>query len=244
MQKLKNDERLFFGVGNSKLMGIHHFSLPAGYACPGALHCWAKANEKTGFVTDHPLQKFRCYAVSDESRYAAVRERRHLNYNLLRNKTRKEMRDIILRDFPKIVAVMRIHIGGDFFNQAYFDAWLDVAEAKPLVRFYAYTKSLPFWVNRILDIPPNLNLTASRGGRYDALIDKHSLRSATVVFHPEEAEALNLELSHHDNDEAAREGDGDFALLLHGSGRPGSAHGEATARMREEGIVYSYSGDG
>lgn len=182
--------------------------------------------------------EFRCFSATMEARRPSVSQSRWYNNEMLKKaKTKDAMRDLIVESMPKN-DVIRIHIGGDFFSQAYFDAWLEAIEQFPGKRFYAYTKSLPFWLNRLVDIPFNLSLTASRGGKYDHMIDTHGLKSVVVVFHPEEAEAMGLEVDH--DDEHAMAATGDFALLLHGQQPPGSVPSAALKRMRDAGIDYAY----
>ena len=61
------------------------------------------------------------------------------------------MAAVILGSLSPCAGVVRVHDSGDFFSQEYFDAWLEVARGRPRTRFYAYTKSLPFWVARLGD---------------------------------------------------------------------------------------------
>ena len=88
----------------------------------------------------------------------------------------------------------------------------------PHRQFYAYTKSLPFWVNRLSSISignfPNLELIASRGGTKDKLIDEHQLKEAVVVYSEQEAKERNLEIDY--TDYLACYGKESFALLIHG----------------------------
>jgi hypothetical protein len=118
----------------------------------------------------------------------------------------------------------------------YFDAWLELAVRRPDVRFYAYTKSLPFWIKRRAILPDNFLLTASRGGKADHLIDEHGLREARVVFTEQEADDLGLEIDH-DDSHAALPGPS-FALLIHGVQPKGSETGKAVRALRG---VGSYS---
>ena len=105
------------------------------------------------------------------------------------------MVDLILESMPNDIDNLRIHVGGDFFNQAYFNAWRTGAELLPDVTFYAYTKSLPYMVNSE-PLPANFIINASRGGRMDSLIDEHNLKAAEVVYSLEEAADKNLEIDH------------------------------------------------
>jgi hypothetical protein len=181
--------------------------------------CLAKADRETGKITDGANQKFRCFAASMEWR-GSVRDARWHNFDALKGLSTDELVTVIGANLPKSAAIIRVHVSGDFFSESYFKAWIRVARNNPQIRFYAYTKSLNFWVRNIARIPANFKLTASHGGRYDQLIEQHSLKTAKVVFTIEEAAALGLELDH-DDSHAYDSGDS-FALLLHGGQRAGS----------------------
>lgn len=173
------ETKLRFSRGNAKLAGeIYTFSLPAGHARPGALQCLAKADRQTGKLRDGPAQSFRCFAASDEGRYPSVRRARWHNFDLLRGQTREAMAALILDSLPQDAKLVRLHVSSDFFSESYFLAWMDVARAKPDVLFYTYTKSLPIWIRHRASVPANFKLTASEGGKYDALIELEQLKSA------------------------------------------------------------------
>jgi hypothetical protein len=230
--------------GNAKLeKNISTFSLPAGFSCPGALECLSRADPDTGKITDGKFTKFRCFAAAAEALYETTRAARWHNFEALTAAGgRKAMTELIVASFPKNLKILRIHVSGDFFSQAYFDAWLAAAAARPDIEFYAYTKSLKFWVARLPEIPPNLRLVASRGGKYDELIDAHDLPHAVVVYHPEEAEKLGLNIDHDDGyarDHKTRS----FALLLHGVQAAGTEAQAAIQRMKKEGVKFSYAAE-
>ena len=142
---------------------------------------------------------------------------------------------------PKDMGVCRIHVAGDFFNEDYFYAWLVVANLNPHILFYAYTKSLRYWIANtdFVDELPNFVLTASYGVREDGLIDSQNLRSTKVIFSEEEADSLGLEIDHDDSHAAdpAKKND-DFALLIHGTQPKGS---EAAVALKELKGKGSYS---
>lgn len=222
---------LKFSQGNAKLdKNIFTFSLPSGFACPHALDCLSKANRETGKITDGKKTAFRCFSASQEALYPTVRKQRWHNFDALKGATKDQMSGLIFLSIPSKATMIRIHVGGDFFSQAYFDAWIDVARLMPEVTFYAYTKSLPYWIARLGSIPSNLILTASRGGRKDDLIDQYNLREARVVFSVEEAESLGLEIDH-DDSHAYRNGPS-FALLIHGTQPKGSKAASAKNALK------------
>jgi hypothetical protein len=143
------------------------------------------------------------------------------------------MVQLVLDSLPPSAGVVRIHVSGDFYSQTYFDAWLEVARRRPDTLFYAYTKSLPYWVRRKDELPNNLVLTASYGGTHDHLIEKHNLRYAKVVLSEAEAAPLGLELDH-DDSHAMKQGPS-FALLIHGSQPAGTEASKAISALRKQG---------
>lgn len=150
---------------------VYEWNLPTGHTCPFALECLVKVDRETGKF-ENKSNAYRCYAASPE-RFPAVRNHRWANYEYVRKSNKPVL--------PKDCKAVRIHAAGDFFNQAYFDMWIEIAKENPDVEFWAYTKSLKYWVNRINEIPANLVLTASRGGRNDELIDQYKLKHVEVV---------------------------------------------------------------
>ena len=225
---------LKFNKGNAKLsQKIFTFSLPAGYSCPGASECLSRAGRHSGEIKDGLTTKFRCFAASSEAMYPAVRKQRWENFDLLKGKTTAQMWTLIQESLPKKAKIIRVHVSGDFFNEDYFDAWLHVARCNPDRIFYAYTKSLHLWVGKKDSIPANFKLNASRGGIHDWMIDTYGLKSAEVVFHPDEAKAKGLEIDH--DDSHAYKSDKSFALLLHGTQPKGSVASKALSALRKLG---------
>lgn len=75
-------------------------------------------------------------------------------------------------------AAVRVHDGGDFFNDDYIDRWATIANQTPHVLFYAYTKEVSAFKSRTL--PRNFRIIYSMGGREDHLIDTDRDRHADV----------------------------------------------------------------
>ena len=139
------------------------------------------------------------------------------------------------------ICICRIHVAGDFFSPAYMFAWVNMAIMHTDRLFYAYTKSLKYWLKyrEYVDLLDNFVLTASYGGRDDDMIAEHNLRSAKVVFSESEAVTLGLAIDH-DDAHAARPSmsDQDFALLIHGTQPKGTEAAEALKALKGKG---SYS---
>lgn len=219
-------DRLLFSKGNSYLpKDVHTFSLPSGWTCPGADQCLSKCDRTTGKISDGPNTVYRCYSATCE-RYPSVRERLWHNLTMLRGLSFGEMVALIRESLPEDMLHCRLHVHGDFFSQDYFDAWLTVAGHYPGIRFWAFTKSLPFWVSRLDRVPENLVLQASKGGKHDALIAEHGLKFAEVCYSVEEAEAKGLKIDF--DDALARVPGPPFGLLIHGQQPKGSKAAQAS----------------
>lgn len=218
-------------AGNRK---IYSFDLPAGYTCPFAKDCFAKV--VNGKIKDGPDTLFRCYAASDEVRYPVVHRSRQNNLRKIRKSNGvTEIRRKILANLPKDIGICRIHSGGDFHKPSYFHAWLQVAKNRSDILFYAYTKALGYWATHKDEIPSNLVLTASKGGKLDSLIDIYGFRSTIVVGTKAEAKRLGLQIDESDHLAAdPAKYNQDFALLVHGIQPAGSEWGKLVRkRMRK-----------
>lgn len=139
---------------------------------------------------------------------------------------------VVLRhESPEIARVVRCphHVGGDFFSRAYLEAWHTVANSRPDVLFYCYTKSTHFLPPRA-ELAPNLRVTVSAGTRHDlGMARTLGYPVAFVVFAP----GGPLPIDHDDSHAIA--GDHDFALLLHGTQPAGSDAAVALQALRSQG---------
>jgi len=74
---------------------------------------------------------------------------------------------------------VRIHDAGDFYSNEYLDRWTSIARKVPQVLFYAYTKEVAMILER-KDIPINMRIVFSYGGKQDHLINREQHRHADV----------------------------------------------------------------
>ena len=225
---------------------IYSLDLLSGYSCPFAEKCLSKAtvDKATGKrkIKDGTKTEFRCFSASQEVQYTNVYNSRKHNYDMLKGASSQlEMNRMLSNALPSDAGIVRIHVAGDFFNRDYMLSWMTLAECNPNTLFYAYTKSLTYWLELedYYNSNNNFVLTASFGGREDGLIEKHSLRYAKVVFSEAEAENLGLEIDH-DDSHAARPSmkNQDFALLIHGTQPKGT---DAATALKALKGVGSYS---
>lgn len=195
---MNSNSTLKFSQGNEKM---HHlasllripksnvvsFDLPAGWTCPGADICYARADKESGKITKGKRMQFLCYASHGESYRRSVRLARWHNLDLLKASTDENtMTDLILASIPRNVKVVRIHSSGDFYNQKYLHAWINVARKRPDIIFFGYTKVLPF-LYQIRDANlPNLKFVYSIGGVYDSKRDE-SIPACHVAMDEESA---------------------------------------------------------
>jgi hypothetical protein len=228
-------------IGRS-MAKIYSFDILSGVDCPFAFNCKSQAEvqeDGSRRIKDGPDTKFRCFSASQEVLFTNVYNSRKRNHDAIHElETSDAMADALCDALPKNAGVVRIHVSGDMFSNNYFLAWIKVAERNPNVLFYAYTKSLIYWIRNRERVPYNLVLTASYGGRNDHLIEEHNLRSAKVVFSRQEAADLGLEI---DNDDShacdPSKANQDFALLIHGVQPKGSEAAKALNILKREEVA-------
>ena len=219
---------------------IYSLDLLSGYSCPSANECLSKAIIVDGKrkIKDGPNTKFRCFSASQEVQYTNVYNLRKHNFDTLRGLHVNDMIHELNQAMPDNLGICRIHVAGDFFNSNYMFAWMNMAMMHPDRLFYAYTKSLKYWLEHIewIEKLDNFILTASYGGRDDDLIFTHGLRHCNVVG--SEAET-HLPIDH-DDSHAARPSQrhNSFSLLIHGTQPKGSEAAEALKKLKGKG---SYS---
>jgi hypothetical protein len=236
---------LNLSIGNAKLgKQTLIFNLPAGKTCPGALYCksFAVVTPEGRKIADGPQTQFRCFAASSEVQYDAVFLSRADNFQqivtaLQDGSAADLINDSIQHHRTKNTKLVRIHESGDFFSGAYLDAWIEVAHRNPDLKFYCYSKSLQLFVD--FKLPANFYMTASYGGKWDALIDAGKFtRYAKVFMYEEEAIAAGLEVDH---DDSHCFGDRPFALLVHGTQPKGSDWGKAIRERRKRKQFAGYA---
>jgi hypothetical protein len=216
---------------------VYSFDLPAGHSCPFAKLCLSKVvvgrNGKRK-LKDGKDTAFRCFSASQEIAYPSVYNARKYNFDALQNLHLNDMVRKIDSSIPVDCGILRLHVSGDFFSPAYFQAWIEIAKQRKYLLIYAYTKSLPYLEKYKEMILSNFVLTASYGGKRDDLIKMLRLRFARVVFSKSQAGHLPID---HDDSHAAIRGKS-FALLLHGMQPAGTVASKSLSKLRG---VGSYS---
>lgn len=119
-----------------------------------------------------------CYANAGAYRFSNVAKvfDRRLELSMKPGIFIKTMIDEIERRKPDII---RIHDSGDFYGPEYTYRWFAICIACPTVKFYAYTKEIERF-KTMKDIPHNLHLIYSYGGKQDKLINPETDRHCKV----------------------------------------------------------------
>jgi hypothetical protein len=165
-------------TSNAKMKrdGILAFGIPAYRAesgkltCPAAKDCLKGCYAKQGFYVMPNVRR------AQEARLALAMSEDFI----------ATMNAEITRRKPKIV---RIHDSGDFFSLVYLRKWCHIARANKGTQFYAYTKMVAMFKHPMCpELPANLKIVFSYGGKYDAMIDREK-DAHSVIF--DSVEALN-----------------------------------------------------
>jgi len=147
-------------------MRVMNFSLPAYKTITGKTVC--------PFAKD--CIKY-CYAQKGNYKYPSVIKGLNNRYEL--SKTADfvpKMNATIILERPTHV---RIHDSGDFYSIAYLNKWVTIANDNKKVIFYAYTKSIKFFIDGI-KLPKNLKIIFSEGSKTDDLINVNKHRHARI----------------------------------------------------------------
>lgn len=217
---------------------LYSLSILSGFSCPFAKICLAKATLKPDghyTVVQGKHAELMCFSARQEVVFPSVRRQREHNFSLLRKfKHAQDMAKLIFESMPKDATIIRIHVGGDFYSKEYMKAWFMVAKQLPNILFYAYTKSIGYWVELLNEVPSNFKMNGSIGGTQDHLLKEHNLKSVHIVYSEKEAKQKRLKIDH--TDELAYKQDKPFALLLHGVQPKGTKAAAARLKLQKADI--------
>lgn len=146
---------------------IFNFSIPAYKTKGGKITCpFAKECVKY------------CYAQKGNyTRFPIIQELMEKKYEL--SKTENFINLMNEEIQKKKAKYIRIHDSGDFYSIKYLNKWIQIAKDNKEVIFYAYTKSIKFFING-LQLPKNLKIIFSEGSKTDNLINVNKHRHARI----------------------------------------------------------------
>jgi len=198
---------------------VYSFSISAGETCKFARDCRTLVRKTPHGLRLKQIGKFRCYAASMEVRYSHLWRRNRRNYQLLRNSLKNSINkciSLLYDSIPRQADIIRWHVSGDFFCYRYFVAFCRVVEQFPQISFYVHTKAIRYvksYLNKT-NLPSNLHISLSYGGKDDRLIPTLNMSSTQIVRDEAEAKRLGLKIDR--NDTLAYIGSQKTALVLHG----------------------------
>ena len=146
---------------------IFNFSIPAYKTKSGRVTCpFAAACVKYCYAQKGNYTRFPIVQELMEKKYEISKQN---NFNSLMNAEIKK----------KKATHIRIHDSGDFYSVKYLAKWIQIAEYNKEVIFYAYTKSIKFFVDGLL-LPDNMKIIFSEGSKHDELINIKEHRHARI----------------------------------------------------------------
>ena len=146
---------------------IFNFSIPAYKTRSGRITCpFADSCVKY------------CYAQKGNyTRFPKIQDLMEEKYKISKTNTFIPLMNEEIR--KKKATHVRIHDSGDFYSPTYLQKWVDIATQNKDVIFYAYTKSIKFFIDG-LKLPKNLKIIFSEGSKTDDLINVNKHRHARI----------------------------------------------------------------
>ncbi len=161
-----------------KKSGIYGWTLPA--------HWQTLTNgEKFNTCPNAGICAAFCYAKNGTYNFSNVRKAHIEKLELVLNEPIKwkSLMNEELKKKKYIDKYIRIHDAGDFYNIEYALQWIDIANDNQQCIFYAYTKEVDMFKNKLNTIiPKNFIVIYSFGGKQDYLIDKNKDRHSDVFY--------------------------------------------------------------
>jgi len=191
------NHRISWGNGKLKADGIASFNIPPVSTCPARGAC----------------QKF-CYATQGQQWMASGYKRRVAGFKATLDTDFVTVMTAEL--ISERVKTLRIHDSGDFYSPEYLLKWAEIARRLPNVQFYAYTKQVILLKRLASQLPENLKLIQSLGGKLDHLIDR-SLPHARIFATLDELQSAGYADASESDKPAATRGVNLIGLVIHGN---------------------------
>lgn len=192
---------------------VYNFGIPAFLSRTGIKTC-----PKAGQCANG------CYARNGTYRFGNVVNAYENRLALTQN---ENFVDLVLADLNlKVIqakakgkkCLIRIHDSGDFYSAPYWDKWRTIMIQRPDVSFYAYTKMVQFFNEKMSqnEIPHNFRLIYSYGGLEDSHIDTSKHYHSKVFQSETELLAAGYSDASQDDTVAAIGSNRNIGLVYHG----------------------------
>lgn len=189
---------------STKDITIYNFGISAVKSCPYAGDC-----------------KVGCYANTGCYRFGNVKSVFDSRLELTKQKNftdvvYPQLRELLNKATKRNKSLMiRLHDSGDFYSKEYLMKWIRIMELFPTIKFYAYTKSIPFFKG--IRIPKNFKVVFSFGGTKDHMIDTKRHWHAKVFTSLAELNNAGYVDGSHDDKIAALHSTKKIGLVYHGA---------------------------
>ena len=137
------------------------FSIPAIFTCPFATslcmkYCYAKSGYRYESITKSHVRNW-----LESQKADFVENCTTYIYNAIYTKKGDIRKAFRKKDGTLKNICVRVHESGDFYSEKYMCDWFEIARNFPGLTFYAYTKSIPYVVKHIDEIPNNFIVRCS-----------------------------------------------------------------------------------
>lgn len=197
--------------GNDNLV-IYNFGIPAYeteingvklITCPGAGTCASGCYATMGAYGWNTVQN------AYRNRLIATLDDSFVGLMVQAINTKKRSAD---RNFKDLA--IRIHDSGDFYTKAYLNKWLTIMKEFPSVKFYAYSKMIPWLKDK--QLPNNFTTIFSYGGKFDSFIDREKDRHSSVFQDLESLVSKGYSDASKDDSVAFTSDSNKIGLIYHG----------------------------
>lgn len=204
-------------TSNSKLRkdGIYNFCMPAVHAnvvMNGKLETLVTC-ESAG------LCKNFCYASGSSYAFDCSMIKHHRNLQYMLDASFDFVDQIVkeIKSKRKLTAI-RWHDSADFIPMLW-PIYVEVMKQCPDVKFYAYTKMVKFFkeLQSKNEIPSNLTLVYSFGGKFDSMIDINKDRHARIFKNRKDLRAAGYSETYNSDRNAFNPSKLKIGLIVHGS---------------------------
>ena len=165
---------------------IYNFGIPAFQAADGTRTCPNAGACAAGCYALQGAYAFSNVKKAYEERFQATQNAAQF-FLLMSDEINRVSKSAARQDKQLVI---RIHDSGDFYSEAYLETWFGIVAAFPKVLFYCYTKQVQLLQNRRADVPKNLKVNFSLGGKQDAIINQKRDSHARVFETKRELQSL------------------------------------------------------
>jgi len=140
----------------------------------------------------------RCFAATAELIYPNVYMKRQINYHLSRL---HDFIDLVLKEINfNNVEVVRPMAAGDYYSMDVYYKWRQIAERRPRIIFFGYTKNPYVALDLIVHHPlDNFKIIYSHGGTYDEKLVGSNIPTCYIQMRGQDWNVPSIDLNSGDD---------------------------------------------